>query len=946
VTALDPPDARAGTERPTVAVRGLARAVRRAGRPGGGEIAALVVLVVLPVLVFGVPAALGHPVVPGDDLIQNEPLRALVGRQVRHGHLPVLDPYIWSGAPLLGGWNAGAAYPPTLLFAFLPVTLAWALNQVLVGWVAGLGTHVFLRHSELRTVPAFLGALTFSLGGAMVGQVPHFGLVAGMSWTPLMLLALLHLSRPAPLPARLGWSAVLATGAGLCVLAGEPRAIDTALVVVAWYILWRAVHLGRRSGPFLVWVGAAALAGIALGALQWLPGVATVHASQRSAVTYNLFNAGSLPPRWLLLLLVPSVLGGSGSFGTPPFLASYNLTEVTGYVGLVPLAAAFALATRLRWRRPLPEWAIWLVVAATGIVLALGGNTPAWHLLIHLPLYGGQRLQSRNILVADFALAVLLAYWLDGWLATEARPAERIRAALRGAVPALVPLVGAAVTVVLGLAWGPAFLRWLGVAGRPAAEAPKLAPVLVPFLVLAVLAAALVALGRRLRPGRRAALVVGFVTLDLLALASTSVVEVAGNLGARPGPANALTSLPTAPGRTRSIASLHLPGRFAVFDPGLLHGEALNELGVPDLNVLDRTYSMQGYSSIVDGTYAAATGAHQPSGAGQDVLSVAAVADGTLDQLETSTLFTLPRYLVRVAAWGEPSATGAGTDVGVEQVDAGSTRTWYFGEPLEVASIEVATGPVPGRAGGVASFRVGLVGATGSVTWLTPRGTPDRRLVSGPDRPRPAVGVVVAASPGTGALAVRPPQVTEPNGQVVIADGPLQAALVPPHWTYVGDNGPFAVFRDHRARPAVVVRPMAGSTAGSTAGRATMENGAGTVRVLDGPSVAPSRLLVSSPAGVELVRSVAAIAGWKATWAPNGGGPSRELAIRRSGVVQAVDVPAGRGVLTFAYEPTGVGAGLVLSVGATAVLLAGFVAAWLLAARRRSARAQVPPSSA
>lgn len=937
MTALDPPVARAGATRPTVPAGRLARAVRRVGGLGGEGLVVLVVLVVLPVLVFGVPAALGHPVVPGDDLIQNEPLRALVGRQVRHGHLPVLDPYIWSGAPLLGGWNAGAAYPPTLLFAFLPVTLAWALNQVLVGWVAGLGTHVFLRHSGLRTMPAFLGALTFSLGGAMVGQVPHFGLVAGMSWTPLMLLALLHLSRPASVPSRLGWSALLAGGAGLCVLAGEPRAIDTALVVVAWYAVWRAVRLGRRAGPFLAWVGAAALVGIALGGLQWLPGVAAVHASQRSAVTYNLFNAGSLTPRWLLLLLVPTVLGGSGSFGTPPFLASYNLTEVTGYAGLLPLAAAFALAARLRWRRPLPEWAIWLVVALSGVVLALGGTTPAWHLLIHLPLYGGQRLQSRNVLVADFALAVLLAYWLDDWLAAEARPAERVAAVLRGAAPALVPLVGAAVTVVLGLTWGPGFLRWLGVAGGPAANAPKLAPVLVPFLVLAVAAVILVTLGRRLPLRRRTALVVAFVTLDLLAFAATSVVEVAGNLGASPGPGNARTYLPTVPGPTRSIASLHLPGRFAVFDPDLHHGTALNELGVPDLNVLDGTYSMQGYSSIVDGTYAAATGSHQPSGAGQDVLSVAAIANGTLDQLETSTLFTLPRYLVRLPSWGEPSAAGAGTDVGAERVGAGATRTWYFGEPLDVASVQVAADPAGGPPVGTTSFRVGLVGATGSVTWLAPQGASGRPLVTGPDRPRTAVGVVVAAGTGVGALAVQPPRVTEPNGQVVVADGPLQAALVPPHWTFVGNDGPFALFRDHRARPAVVTRPSTGSTVhGGTVG---------TVRVLAGPSVAPSRLLVTSPAGVELVRSAAAIVGWKATWAPSGGGPPETLTIRRSGVVQAVDVPAGRGVLSFAYEPAGVRAGLVLSAGATAVLLVGLVVAWLLEKRRRSARAQVPPGS-
>ena len=72
---------------------------------------AAVLLIALPAVIFGVPALLGHAVLPGDDLTQNFPLRVLAGREIRAGHMPLFDPYIWSGAPLLAGWNAAAAYP-------------------------------------------------------------------------------------------------------------------------------------------------------------------------------------------------------------------------------------------------------------------------------------------------------------------------------------------------------------------------------------------------------------------------------------------------------------------------------------------------------------------------------------------------------------------------------------------------------------------------------------------------------------------------------------------------------------------------------------------------------------------------------------------------------------------------------------------------------------------
>jgi hypothetical protein len=77
---------------------------------------------------------------------------------------------------------------------------------------------------------------------------------------------------------------------------------------------------------------------------------------------------------------------------------------------------------------------------------------------------------------------------------------------------------------------------------------------------------------------------------------------------------------------------------------------------------------------------------------------------------------------------------------------------------------------------------------------------------------------------------------------------------------------------------------------------------------------------VSSPHGVRVVRSVAAIAGWSATWHPRRGRPTA-LAVSRAGLVQAVEVPPGSGVVTWSYVPPWFTAGLALSLGATALIL-------------------------
>ena len=516
-------------------------------------------LLVAPLVAFVTPALVGHPILLGDDLTQNEPLRILVGADLRHGHLPLFDPYLWSGAPLLAGWNAGAAYPLTWLFAVLPATAAWTVGLVVTWWVAGLSFYGLLRSHRLVPVAAGLGALSFVFGGAFLAQIVHFGLVAGMSWVPLQLLAVHRLTaggRPRA-PAR--WAAVFAGALGGTVLAGEPRAIVETEVVGVVVALWLGLHPlrlrrarmpGRRhlatgarraaaahhgagsrgepvpgiaaapvpapAGPHAGTAGAvphapphaptgshisggtghrgadghvphglpagslrrdigararffgyAALGGawgVALAAVQLVPGWAFIRASQRAVESYHFFGAGSLRPTWSVLLLVPDLFGGSGHLGQPHYFTTYNLAEVTGYVGLLPVGAALVLLSRSvgrRRSRRAADWGVCLALGGLVLLLAWGTFTPLGHLFAAVPLLGKTRLQSRNLEILDLALAVLLAFFVDR--ALDARPPAR--AGARGRALAAAPAAAAAAVCVAALVAPGAVVGWL--AGHP-----------------------------------------------------------------------------------------------------------------------------------------------------------------------------------------------------------------------------------------------------------------------------------------------------------------------------------------------------------------------------------------------------------------------------------------------------------------------------------------------
>ncbi|HTU75960.1 MAG TPA: hypothetical protein VMG38_20785 [Trebonia sp.] len=849
-----------------------------------GDVIAVGVLVGLAILVFGVPAMLGRPVLPGDDLTQNYPLRVLAGQQIRSGQLPLYDPYIWGGAQLLAGWNAGAAYPLTWLFAVLPGTAAWTVGLVLTFVVAGVGMFGFLRLGpRLGTVASFAGALTFAFGGAMAAQVTHFGVVAGMSWVPLALLAVHRLTAGTGpgqdgRRARLGWMGLLGLMVGLIILAGEPRSIADGIVVVGLYAVWRVASLGRRCLPALGLVAGGIVLGGLLSAVQVLPGLAAIDTSQRAGSSLALFSSGSLPDRWLLLMLVPDLLGGSGTASQPGFFASYNLTEVDGYIGILPLVAAFALLTRLPWRAvlgrlarqgrsaveagaparsrlaglPRPsEWLVWHLMTVVGVLLALGGNTPLGGLLARLPFFGTQRLQSRNILVADLALAVLLAYWADHpFPARAARPEgaqDRTRArrlsldVVFGALPAAAVVVVAAI----GIAGGLGLFNWLeSPEGASAAVIGALRPWLIPFLVLGLGALALVIFGRGLSRRVFSRLITGFVTLDIIAFSALTVVQITpatAAASAEPAPSvssttsssaatpqvsarsastqasTTLSSANTASAGSsaiphlsvRPIANLGYQGRFVIYDPNLYDTSDLTVLQPPDLNSLSEISSVQGYTSIVDGAYATATGSHQADGEGQDTLSPAAISNGTLDSLDTTILLTLPQY----------------------------------------------------------------------------------------------------------------------------ASGVLNDVLTPPHWVLVGYDGGFAIYHNQQARGPLTLQPLAG---GSIQGASVTD--------VAGLPVEPASATVTSRSGVEVVRSVADIPGWSASWRSGGSGQAVQLPVRADGVVQAVDVPAGAGVLTWSYMPPHLLAGLALSVTGTVaiggVLLAAVLDLNLALAWRRVRQAR------
>ncbi|HEY7931872.1 MAG TPA: hypothetical protein VIC81_06380 [Acidimicrobiales bacterium] len=848
----------------------------------------------IPSVLFIVPALFNHPAIDADNLIQNFPLRVLVGRQLDSGHLPLLNPFGNAGTPLLAGMNAGAAYPLTLLFAVLPAIMAWIINLIVVYVVSALGLFALSRWHGLSTRASVVAALSYTYCGSMIGQIVHLGVVQGFSFLPWEILLLLSLARRlgAPLPggrretvrALAPWVLSGTVLWSLIFLSGEPRAIAEAelvglvvVIVVMFLSSSYRVRTGLSRGLYALTLGVSFVWGVALAGVQLLPALSFIHFSERSVVTYDFFGAGSLPLRWTVMLGLPDVLGGNGALGTSGFFGSYNLPEVTGYAGVLALCAGASFithCTRRGWRGADRDFVLYFVLAAVGLFAAWGNFTIAGHLFRAIPLFGSTRLQSRNTVLVDLGLAVLLGWWIDR---LECGASRQLRWS------ALVPPTLIGLFSLLAIAQGPWLARHMGVPAALSSLAANLKPVLLVHLALAIGVIVILLIGTRQR-----SLVRWLIAIFVLDLVSFSLFDATGLIG---GPS------PTEPSRASTVPVLASQGRYALVDPSGAHTRLFRQLGEPNMNVFTGLTSAQGYGALVSNFYEANTGTHVTS-----ALSGCHLAAGTFAQLRLESLVVARSLLVS----NRPDFVTSDC----AKVPRVTRAARYFGAVLELREVDVSLVP-NARHGASATFQLlnGHGVAVGPHYGLNPSGVTRTRLA----QVTRASGFVVSTRTRT--RVTRASIVTSAHARYYL-NGAFELALSSPTWRLR------STFDDVQSFRAVTIRP-----------RAWFRDPSGTDRVT---SITTSPwgdawITVHAARTSVLERSEAYLPGWRASAVNASNGTHVALTVARVGLIQRVTVPAGNWTIHFHYHAPYIEAGLICSSSAGVAL----VASLFLVRRRR-----------
>ncbi len=866
---------------------------------------ALIIIVAVAAGIFLVPFVLGYSVITSDNFNQNLPLRELSAAITLHGHLPLWNSLIWSGTPLLAGFNAGVLSPLSWLFLVAHPDLAFEITLVLTFSIAGAGVLYLAEALGASTTAGFFGGIIFILSGQFASQAVHIDQIEGIAFVIWTAFCGLKVVQAEGHTATIRWAIGMGISYALVITAGAPEAMLDGLLMIVPFLLINLIDADYRARK-LGWLVAGAVIALSLSTLQWLPGLVFEALSNRGTTGPTYFEAGPWSLHFSSLFLMPFSQGNYAILKVPNYIGSYNLPEISTFLPAFVIFGAFATAFSRRFSS-LKGYgrAALIVVAVFSFALSLGAQIgPLEALMAHVPLYNRQRLPSRNMFVVDLGLCLLFAGSFDKLRAQTQRGMRQI-----GLTTYIAPMIASAyaLTYTALLAFAPSVIyQYFQDNVQPSGTSHTALLVITSIEASFVIATAVVFLRwTRARTRKTTVLLGALVVLQLLDYSSQTIIFQINGYG------------PFADGATfaHSLSAVPPNGRVAYYDPRLKYYEQFQSLGLPDLNILSRTASINGYSSLSVSNYTTLTetkpqtsfNPYQINGYDHYDLNVDDVISGwyyfmtrapKTQQSSTPALPSFPPPPLDQGHLPQPATSHRPGSV---------TSSIYLGGLFHSATVSLA---LPASVPLDCLTGVTAIGPLGSVQLPTRTLQRSTRTVTFESTgPAPLTDELSFTSCGLLPRVNGSPDVpigfTSPYG-VYNVNGVLSRIITPQNWRW--NPAPYGLDRFsalHQVTTLLKVRP------GVTV-RSVVSHLNGTLEAT-----------ISTARATRVLRSEAFTPGWVALYRSHG--QIHTVQATSHDALQSYELPAGRYRYTFAYQPSHLRLALVIDLAGLAATILGLI---------------------
>jgi len=354
------------------------------------------------------------------------------------GELPLWNPYLFSGFPMIASAALCPFYPSQWLYFILPFNTAFTMQYILALAIGGIGAAWWMRCLGHRRSICVWAGLAYMVSGHFLTltYAGHLQKMIALGWTPVALGATMQLVRYGRMGRRsthlYKTSAVLGIALGMQLLASHPQIFYATAAACILQLIgmtltalpWKSITPTAKpteaapTGRIILPVGEAfAMSALAVvvcvlvSAVQLLPTLEMSAISNRAdGVSFVEAVETSYPPLEIFEYAVPQIFGDSVRNSAMPYFGKWGERIVSDYVGLpilfLALTGLFGSRRRYRW--------FLLILFITGIVIGFGRYTPVYWLLYHvMPGFDGFRSPGTFMFLSNCALIGLSAFGLD-----------------------------------------------------------------------------------------------------------------------------------------------------------------------------------------------------------------------------------------------------------------------------------------------------------------------------------------------------------------------------------------------------------------------------------------------------------------------------------------------------------------------------------------------------
>jgi hypothetical protein len=550
------------------------------------------IVILAPIIIFGPMLLSGRALFWGTPLLQFVPWREFAFESIRNGHLPLWNPLVGMGAPLIANYQSALFYPPNvLLFLTDPAWGHGLLVLLHIVW-AGLGMVYLTRRLGFGLMAQAIAGLAFSLSGYSIARAGFLSINAAVSWLPWMIAWTDAVAREVSQEGirRKSLRPIIFLTIMLTMqwLSGHAQTAWYSLILIVSWGLWRSYTLERWKGIAYTAIGMlfAGMFAFALSAIQLIPVLEYLNLSQRATdINRDLALTYSFWPWRLLGLLIPNVFGNPAQ---GDYWGYANFWEDAIYIGVLPFILGILGAIRGIRKKQNSSFIIFLLILiGFSFLMALGNNTAIFTFLFdQVPTFDLFQAPSRWMVIFVFCLSLLAAFGADLW---EKEKLVRLFWVRLGTVGAM--------TIAVVALLSPTFL--------PDIKVSFIHGIASTGILLGI--TGIIAWRRRLRPGNAWPIAIFiFVAVDLIWAANGLNPSIPSAFYESP---SKLSSTIVSGNRVYMPAEIEYElkfnqtHRFDTFNPEV-DWEVVRDRGLPNTAMLDGIPSANNFDPLIPNTYA------------------------------------------------------------------------------------------------------------------------------------------------------------------------------------------------------------------------------------------------------------------------------------------------------------------------------------------------------